>query len=678
VATTAARAYLVLGVIAVALNAAIGGSDLLYNCFGFASAAAIFAGTALNRPRAWRAWVGIGIAQTLMGLGDVVYSTSASSPALSDAFYLGAVGCLVVSTACLMFAVAGRVGLSPHIDAALIALIVGVCAWATFAPDVLEHGSKLVSAISVSYPISDLVLLALVVRVVFVRGDRTASYWLLLAAVGVLFLSDGAYVLPMIASAYHPGGVLDAGWLSAYVLFGAAALHPSMTRIVEAQPQPGPSLPVRRAFVLGIGLIAVPTAMLVQRIAGGHMDGVGSDIAMAAIAGGVVLRGAFLVRDLERLRRKAEQSERRFRMVFESAPVGISIGSNGIMSETNPALQRMLGYSGSEFARMHYTEVTHPDDQDIKQQLELDAGSRDAFAVDKRYRHKDGSWVEAHVHVALDLEDGLGISLVENVTGRRELEDQLRQAQKMDSIGKLAGGIAHDFNNLMTAVMGYSDLLMLRIGADDDARRKVEAIRESAVRASDLTRQLLAFSRRQILQTQEIDLRDVVERMDSLLTRLIGDDVQLRTLFGSEPVMVRADPTQLEQVVMNLAVNARDAMPDGGTLTIAVLSDGESAVLSVVDQGTGMDAETQARAFEPFFTTKPLAESSGLGLSTVHGIVGQSGGTVDIDSEPGRGTAFTIRLPAAARPGVLPGEPVLSPDGPLLLPAELMPATLID
>jgi two-component system, cell cycle sensor histidine kinase and response regulator CckA len=258
------------------------------------------------------------------------------------------------------------------------------------------------------------------------------------------------------------------------------------------------------------------------------------------------------------------------------------------------------------------------------------------------------------VHVALDLEDGLGISLIEDVTGRLELENQLRQAQKMESIGKLAGGIAHDFNNLMTAVIGYSDLLRPRVDGDEIAQAKVDAIRDSAVRAGDLTRQLLAFSRRQILQVQEVDLREVVERMDTLLRRLIGEDVRLETLFGSEPIVVRADRTQLEQVVMNLAVNARDAMPEGGTLTLALVSDGDSAVLSVSDDGIGMDDETLERIFEPFFTTKPLVESSGLGLSTVHGIVGQSGGTIEVESEPGRGTTFTIRLPGVSST-LLPG-----------------------
>jgi PAS domain S-box-containing protein len=440
------------------------------------------------------------------------------------------------------------------------------------------------------------------------------------------------------------------------VLLAVAAIHPSMARLVAPREDEDTTLPVRRALVLGLGLVAVPTAMIVQYLGGAAPEGVGEEIAALLIAVGVVLRGGFLVRDLERVRWKAVQSERRFRLVFERAPIGISIGRDGIMSETNPALQAMLGYTGSEFARMHHTDVTHPDDHNSIQQAELDAGSRDAFAVDKRYRRRDGSYIEVHANVALDLEDGLGISLVEDVTGRRELEDQLRQAQKMDSIGKLAGGIAHDFNNLMTAVIGYSDLLVQQSSVDERGREKVDAIRDSAVRASDLTRQLLAFSRRQILQTQEIDLRVVVTNMNTLLKRLIGEDVRLLTLLGDEPVIVRADQTQLEQVVMNLAVNARDAMPEGGTLTVSVLTDGDQAMLSVVDEGHGMDEETRAQIFEPFFTTKPLAEASGLGLSTVHGIVGQSGGTVRVESEPGKGAAFTVTLPLA-QGVVLPAEP---------------------
>jgi two-component system cell cycle sensor histidine kinase/response regulator CckA len=341
------------------------------------------------------------------------------------------------------------------------------------------------------------------------------------------------------------------------------------------------------------------------------------------------------------------------------------VGRDGMMSETNPEFQRMLGYTGEEFARMHYTVVTDPDEEWLKVQHELDEGRRDLYSIDKRLLHKDGRVVDTHVQVALDLDDGLGISLIEDVTDRLALEEQLRQSHKMEAIGKLAGGIAHDFNNLMTAVIGYSDLLLMQLDAADDGKRsKVDAIRDAAVRASDLTRQLLAFGRRQLLRTEEVDVRGVVERMDTLLRQLIGEDIRLRTVISPGEVIVRTDRTQLEQVVMNLAINARDAMPDGGTLTISAVSDGEHAILSVTDDGLGMDAVTSARIYEPFFTTKPIGEGTGLGLSTVYGIVGQSGGTIEVQSSPGEGACFTVRLPL-----------VLSAE---VLPLAAVPATLVD
>jgi signal transduction histidine kinase len=225
----------------------------------------------------------------------------------------------------------------------------------------------------------------------------------------------------------------------------------------------------------------------------------------------------------------------------------------------------------------------------------------------------------------------------------------------MDAIGKLAGGIAHDFNNLMTAVLGYSDLLLARMdGKDDGTREKVEGIRDAALRASDLTRQLLAFGRRQMLQMRDVDLRDVVLRSENLLGRLIGEDVRLDTVVSGEPVLVHADPTQLDQVVINLVVNAREAMPDGGTLTIVVMAVDGVAVLAVGDTGVGMDEATRSRIFEPFYTTKPFGEGSGLGLSTVDGIVAQSGGRIAVASTPGRGTTFTVRLPLVGAPATVP------------------------
>ncbi len=242
-------------------------------------------------------------------------------------------------------------------------------------------------------------------------------------------------------------------------------------------------------------------------------------------------------------------------------------------------------------------------------------------------------------------------------------EEQLRQAQKMEAIGQLAGGVAHDFNNLLTAILGYSEFLLERLETSDPRRRDVEEIREAGTRAATLTSQLLAFGRRQMLQPKVLDLNAVVVHVETLLRRLIGEDVTLVTALETGLDHVRADPGQLEQVIVNLAVNARDAMPDGGTLTIETahvevgadeaaaspgLRPGRYVRLTLTDTGAGMDRATLARVFEPFFTTKGPGKGTGLGLATVHGIVAQSGGSVTVSSASGEGTAFTIHLPSVA------------------------------
>jgi PAS domain S-box-containing protein len=332
---------------------------------------------------------------------------------------------------------------------------------------------------------------------------------------------------------------------------------------------------------------------------------------------------------------------------------------------------RILGFGPDDFRLLPdlWSQRVHPDDRAKTQDL-LDAlpSAEDMVAGEYRFRHVDGHWLWLTETLSLVRgEDGSPLEIVgacQDVTGERHLEEQLRQAQKMEAVGRLAGGVAHDFNNLLTAIGGYSELLLMRLAEDDPARHDVEEIRRAGERAAALTRQLLAFSRRQVVQPRVLDLNDVIRDTERMLRRLIGEDVRLATRLAERILPVKADPGQLEQVLLNLAVNARDAMPLGGRLTIGsggLVVDardsrhpqsrpGSWVFVQVVDTGVGMSPDVVRHIFEPFFTTKEVGKGTGLGLSTVYGIVDQSGGWIEVDSEPGSGSAFTVWLPEAGEP----------------------------
>ncbi|HYL55257.1 MAG TPA: response regulator [Gemmatimonadales bacterium] len=361
------------------------------------------------------------------------------------------------------------------------------------------------------------------------------------------------------------------------------------------------------------------------------------------------------------------RSERRFRKLVEySSDVITLLDGTGTVLYSTQSLKPTLGYGPGEMVGHSVFELVYPDDRPAAERL-FRGVARDASItsrVDVRVRHKEGPWRDLEVAVANHLDDPDVRAMVvtyQDVTDRKRLQQQLFQAQKMEAVGRLAGGVAHDFNNLLTAILGSTDLLLETLPADHPGREEGAEIREAALRAVDLTRQLLAFSRQQVLAPRVLDLTDVVANLHKMLRRLIGDDVDLRTTLAEGLGAVRADPGQLEQVIVNLAVNARDAMPRGGQLTIEtanvdverkgdtaavpVVESGAYVLLVVSDTGTGMDAETKARMFEPFFTTKPKGQGTGLGLATVYGIVKQSGGYVWVESEPGHGTTVKIYLP---------------------------------
>jgi len=364
------------------------------------------------------------------------------------------------------------------------------------------------------------------------------------------------------------------------------------------------------------------------------------------------------------------QSEDRFRTIFEKAAYGmVTTAPDGSFLQVNPAFCQMVGYSESELLKMKMADTIHPEDREVTRRLleEVNTGHRQLIDVEKRYIRKDRLIVWGHT-TAVWLFDAArkpiqSVVLVQDITNRKSLEEQLRQAQKMEAVGRLAGGVAHDFNNLLTAILGHSELLLSSLEPHDPSRKDVEEIKKGGEMAAALTRQLLAFSRKQILEPRLVNLNSIVAHMETMLRRVIGEDIELITKIAPNLGLIRGDPGQMEQIILNLAVNARDAMPQGGQLAIetanqqlgeayalkhVLVKPGHYVMVAVSDTGCGMDEETQAHIFEPFFTTKVEGHGTGLGLSMVYGIVQQSEGNIDVYSKPGRGATFRIYLQRVA------------------------------
>jgi two-component system cell cycle sensor histidine kinase/response regulator CckA len=362
------------------------------------------------------------------------------------------------------------------------------------------------------------------------------------------------------------------------------------------------------------------------------------------------------------------RGEEKYRAIFENSTEGIYQSTiSGQFLTANPAYALMLGYDSPEELVSSVVDIDrqlYVDQKHRAELLQMINGRGIIRGSEAQLYNKDGNkiWVSENLRAIRDASGTIQYleGICEDITSRKDLENQLLQSQKMEAVGRLAGGVAHDFNNLLTVINGYSELALRRSAADKPLGKYLSEIRKAGERAISLTRQLLIFSRGQVLKLRLVDLNVIVSDVSKLLRRLIGEDIELVIDLAQDSYLVKADPGQIEQVIMNLVVNARDAMPFGGKLTISTrnaeldkafvrenigLQPGSFAVLSVSDTGCGMDEEVKSHLFEPFFTTKEVGRGTGLGLSTVYGIVKQSGGYIRTTSEVSRGSTFEVYLP---------------------------------
>ena len=431
---------------------------------------------------------------------------------------------------------------------------------------------------------------------------------------------------------------------------------------------------------------------LVRGVATEHFDtvrlrknGTPIDVSLSvspiSIGGARVTGASTIARDItsrKQAETRSQDSEARFRAVFNNTLVGILlVSSDGQIIQCNPAMSEMLGYSEQELVKVSFRDITHPDDLDSSVFLfkEMSDGRKYNYSYEKRYVRKDGSLLSANVSVS-EVRDANGlfrfaIAVIDDRTGQKRIEAQLIQAQKMETVGRLAGGIAHDFNNLLAIIIGFSELIESDLTPDSEAVVYVAKIQEAANRAAAVTRQLLAFARRQLSMSKVVSPNDRLLSFTALLQPLLKPDVELTFLPGDMLGNVEIDPSHLEQIVMNLAVNARDAMPQGGKLTIktesVTFSDGQviegmsvfagdSVRVSVSDTGIGMPEDVMSQIFEPFFTTKDSSKGSGLGLATVYGLVKQANGFITAHSQVGVGSTFDVYLPVVDAALLSPGH----------------------
>jgi two-component system cell cycle sensor histidine kinase/response regulator CckA len=422
-------------------------------------------------------------------------------------------------------------------------------------------------------------------------------------------------------------------------------------------------------LILTVGIVAFSLTVFFLRR--DFWDALNIHLAMRALVGMVFLFVVYVVyqqHQIHRFRMHLVAQEELFSLIGENAADMIAVVTvQGERLYNSPSYQKLLGYTPEDLEKTSAYEQIHPDDQAaVKTAADEAKKTGIGRRVEYRIRHKNGEWrvLESTASAVRNAQGEVEKLIIVNrdITERRQLEQQLLLSQRLEAVGKLSGGIAHDFNNILGVIIGYSEALQETIGVDDPMREAVDEIEKAGQRAAALTQQLLAFSRKQVLEPKILDLNSIVADVEKMLRRLIGADVELEIISDPTLGKVKADRGQIEQVILNLAVNARDAMEQGGTLRIETrdadldandsrrlryVVPGHYVMLQVSDTGMGMSAEVQSHIFEPFYTTKEQGKGTGLGLATVYGVIKQSGGYIWLESEIGKGSTFQVYLPRA-------------------------------
>lgn len=638
--------------------------------------------SSVRKSRFRRAWLLIAAGTGCWAMGDVVFfivDGVDNYPSFADLLFLA--GYPMFATGLLAITVAGRLKrelLIDLIDVTIVSLSAGVLLWPFVIEPTLAEGLTPATAVSLAYSLGDVVLLGLLAALWFNTNKRTVSVALLAVSTTLVFIADNLFYIPALTSPLVDN-IAESLWLAAFAITATAALARKKDRAPQVVTG---AQPLRRMIFVGFALFAIPAVILLDANSG---DGLDQDDWLAlftvfvALVALIILRGSVMLKALERSRADAQADRLRLASIVDSAGVGVVImsGQNTLMTETNKDFQKMLGYTRDELTRMHYVDVVHPDEVKEADGLHVGLPNGARATTRRRFIRRDGEIVEAQITLTA-LDDQCRIGVIEDITQRLALQLQVASAHKLEAVGRLAGGIAHDFNNLLTAVSGHAELIRYTTERVEPAERdeigeSVEVILDAAGRAAALTRQLLTFSRLHEFSPQEIETAELIRRTEALLVRTIASDVQLVTTVAAGAPAVYVDPSQMDQVLLNLAVNASDAMPGGGTLNLTLggwtrkgeqlpryagIELGDYCRISVSDTGIGMDAKTVERIFEPFFTTKEVGKGTGLGLATSHGIIAAAGGHLLCNSTLGTGTEFEIILPAFVATGQ-PPKPLL-------------------